>query len=34
MILSTSNGGINQRIGYEKAIDLLKSAGFDAIDMK
>ena len=33
MILSTSNSGIPQRVGYEKATEILKSAGFDAIDM-
>ena len=33
MILSTSNGGLHQRFGFEGATELLKNAGFDAIDM-
>ena len=33
MILSTSNGGLHQRYGFEGATELLKKAGFDAIDM-
>jgi len=33
MILSTSNGGLHQRYGFEKATEMLKTAGFDAIDM-
>lgn len=33
MILSTSNGGLHQRYGFEKASEMLKEAGFDAIDM-
>ena len=33
MILSTSNGGLSQRFGFEKSTEMLKEAGFDAIDM-
>jgi sugar phosphate isomerase/epimerase len=33
MILSTQNGGLVSVFGYEGAIDVLKNAGYDAIDM-
>lgn len=33
MILSTSNGSLHHRYGFEGATEALKKAGFDAIDM-
>ena len=33
MILSNTNGVLHQRFGFEKATEMLKEAGFDAIDM-
>ncbi len=33
MILSSTTGGLNHKFGYEKSIEILAKAGFDAVDL-